>query len=517
MEFEYKTGPTVTESWNNINMVDKTWRLSRIQEELENLDFPLPPPPITSTHSLDRRRTSSRKEVSPPGPHGGSLRRQNDPSYRPEQEQHRPGVTTAAVVDTDKGPGIYDKVALRTEWNRKPSIEDEANEAVKKITEKYDSLGRNGMGLLKAYSESQQHRSKSCDSVLDRPEVTTEFHRPAVNSELLTTDGYRQDTVDSSIAPASIGADPSFPPPTTQDELTNASGIVTKLSGRLVSKSSNMSPMLRRLPTSEPPVTTPTSLRLEERGGLLTEVEVLQVEMFYRSHKSEVWVSQSTAHLHLGSVKITTSLTPEISDKKMKHSQHHQHQPIVSSELVENWKYIKMGVPVLLLDSGASRRDRKLYILLAEKGTGFTLWRDEMDHLSGYKSSTSVFHTMHLSGDHNKMAGFAFDDAHAAAEFLARWKAIASDPDDDILILSGKNKKRKKEEKKQKGKFNPPNKSAISTPCCFTHVTKLDRTDGMNILGTKGPRSATRDLKQLSSPVKMSRVSSLIPHETHKQ
>ena len=68
------------------------------------------------------------------------------------------------------------------------------------------------------------------------------------------------------------------------------------------------------------------------------------------------------------------------------------------------------------------------------------------------------------------MAGFAFDDGHAAAEFLTRWKSIACNPDDDILNLSGKSKKRKKEEKKQKGKFKPSQKkcyfcSMLLYPC----------------------------------------------------
>ncbi len=545
-----------------------TWRLSRIQEELEELDFPPPPPPIAHhTHSLDRRITRAKKglgnhvngeeEALTPGPHGGSLRRKVDVHGQ---------VADLKYQTEPSNQGIYDKVVIKPAVPTKPTPEQEG---LKKITEKYDSLGRNGMGLLKAYVESQQqrydqqqqqqqqqqqHRSRSFDSMLDcsadndvefrsppqnyqshtlggaasgnkEYRARTDIYGPAANDELTSACGYRTQLVSE----ASVGVDPSFPPPPTQDELTNASGIVTKAT--VATANMSPSPLLRRsLVAPTPPshasangavrvdamprnASAPASLQLQEKGGLLSESEVLQVEMFYRSHKTEVWVSQATAHLHLGSVKITTSLTPKVSDKKLKHSQQAQ-QPRISSELVENWKYVKIGVPVFLLDSGASRRDRKLYIILAEKGTGFTLWKDKMDHLSGYRASTSVFHTMHLSDDHNNMAGFAFDDARAASDFLSRWRAIASNPEDDILNLSGKNKKRKKDEKKQKGKFKLPQKSAISTPCCFTHVTKLDRTDGMNILGTKGPRSATRDLKQLTSPVKMSRVSSLIPQES---
>lgn len=67
---------------------------------------------------------------------------------------------------------------------------------------------------------------------------------------------------------------------------------------------------------------------------------------------------------------------------------------------------MKSGLLLLILDSGNNvRRHRKLYVALAEVGTGFTLWKDVVDYLSEYRLQETTFHTMHLSHDHNTLAG----------------------------------------------------------------------------------------------------------------
>ena len=77
-----------------------------------------------------------------------------------------------------------------------------------------------------------------------------------------------------------------------------------------------------------------------------------------------------------------------------------------SDNLQEDWEAVKSGLLLLILDSGNNkRRSRRLHIALAELGTGFTLWRDSMNHLSSYDECTSTFHTMRLSRDHNMLAG----------------------------------------------------------------------------------------------------------------
>ncbi|XP_050391111.1 uncharacterized protein LOC126810206 [Patella vulgata] len=176
------------------------------------------------------------------------------------------------------------------------------------------------------------------------------------------------------------------------------------------------------------------------------EHDLLQVEMFYRSHKTEVTVGKCLANLYFGSAKQTD---------------------------VEKWDFANTGIPLLVLDTGEHHRNRKLTFILAEKGTGFTLWKDSIDHLTKYSSPSSNFHTMHVSTDHTKLAGLSFDDTNAASEFFNFIQTITGDPEDDLLNLS-KKKKKKKEKKEKKPKFKPPKRSDISQPCCFVHVTKLE-------------------------------------------
>ncbi|ESO87184.1 hypothetical protein LOTGIDRAFT_97844, partial [Lottia gigantea] len=176
------------------------------------------------------------------------------------------------------------------------------------------------------------------------------------------------------------------------------------------------------------------------------EQDLLQVEMFYRSHKTEVTVGKCLANLYFG------------SEKKV--------------DNVEKWDFVNTGIPLLVLDTGEHHRHRRLTFILAEKGTGFTLWKDTIDHLTKYSSPSANFHTMHVSKDHSKLAGLSFDDTNAASEFYTFIQSIMENPDDELLALS-KKKKKKKEKKEKKPKFKPPKRSDISQPCCFVHVTKL--------------------------------------------
>ena len=180
----------------------------------------------------------------------------------------------------------------------------------------------------------------------------------------------------------------------------------------------------------------------------VTEQDLLQADTFYRSHKSEVFVCGCLANMYYGSVK--------------------------NSVANDEWTFSATGIPLLLLDTGEHHRVRKLFIILAEKGTGFTLWRDVIDNLTLYKTPNANFHTMHLSSDHTKLVGLSFDDANKAREFYGHIEKLTADPDDDLLKVGGGLKK-KKSMKDKKKKFKLPKKTEISQPCCFVHVTKLDR------------------------------------------
>ena len=186
----------------------------------------------------------------------------------------------------------------------------------------------------------------------------------------------------------------------------------------------------------------------------VNEQDLLQVETFYRSHKTEVYVCGCLANMYIGGMKSNLSN--------------------------DEWVFSSTGIPVLVLDTGAHVRERKLHIILAEKGTGFTLWKDVIDNLTRYRAPNTNFHTLHLSTDHSKLAGLSFDDAAAASEFLTHIQNLTSDPDDELLKIGKVKKKKSMKDKKHKVKL--PKKSEISQPCCFIHVTKLDRPTSMPAL-----------------------------------
>jgi hypothetical protein len=144
---------------------------------------------------------------------------------------------------------------------------------------------------------------------------------------------------------------------------------------------------------------------------------------------------------------------------------------------------------VIVFDKGDTRaRDkRQLQIILAERGTGFTLWRDVVDNLSDYKSIASTFQTLYISSDHRQMAGLSFDSHEAAANFLYQIETITSDPLNIALSAPKRDKlarkaaklaeKIRKSAEKEAAKQVRPKKCDISSPCLFQHVTSVDMTD----------------------------------------
>jgi len=108
---------------------------------------------------------------------------------------------------------------------------------------------------------------------------------------------------------------------------------------------------------------------------LLAESEVQAVELLLRSHKSAVYVCGCMANLYLTSTQLVDNGR--------------------SSRPEQNgWRLSRTGIPVLVFDSGlAKNRQRKrLGISLAERGSGFVLWSDTIDHLSNYRAYSSREH-----------------------------------------------------------------------------------------------------------------------------
>lgn len=145
-----------------------------------------------------------------------------------------------------------------------------------------------------------------------------------------------------------------------------------------------------------------------------------------------------------------------------------------------SWDLKFTGIPVVLYDSGETRsRDKpRIQILLVERGTCFALWRDTIDNLTSYKVSSQGFHTMCLSTDHTQLIGLSFDCSEAAQQLWSHIDRLTSDPEN--IRLSGPGN-RSKSARKQKHRPAPvrrlPDKSHISTPCCFEHITNVEVSD----------------------------------------
>nr|AEE61905.1 unknown [Dendroctonus ponderosae] len=180
--------------------------------------------------------------------------------------------------------------------------------------------------------------------------------------------------------------------------------------------------------------------------GHISELERQKVEAFFRGLKTQVFVSNSLANLY----------TKGPSD--------------------QDWQLKYTGIPVVILDCGESRaRDkRRIQIALAERGTCFMLWSDTIDNLSSYQVDGGSFHTMRYSSDHTIQAGFSFDTKPAAEEMWNHIEKLVACPENISLSTPGKKKRKEKKEKKP---LPLPSKSHISQPCCFQHITSVDKED----------------------------------------
>ncbi|XP_057336738.1 uncharacterized protein LOC130675208 isoform X2 [Microplitis mediator] len=207
----------------------------------------------------------------------------------------------------------------------------------------------------------------------------------------------------------------------------------------------------------------------ENRLEPVTQLEREQLETFFRGLKSQVFVCESLANLYLGSA--TQS---------------------------ERWDLRFTGIPVVVLDLGEtrSRSKRRIQILLAERGTCFTLWRETIDNLSSYKVSGPAFHTMCLSSDHTRLAGLSYDNSKAANDLWQHIERLVSCPENISLSVPGKKKKKQPPAKK----FVLPAKSNISQPCQFQHITSVDATDRSRYFSLQTLVPALNQLKHSIEP-----------------
>jgi len=93
----------------------------------------------------------------------------------------------------------------------------------------------------------------------------------------------------------------------------------------------------------------------------VSHIDRLRVEMFYRSHETDVYVCSSLADLFVGALR-----------------------PPSGGGAEGRWVHVHTGVPVWLLNSGRGRRRRELLVVVAERRTGLPLWHDRITYLSNY-------------------------------------------------------------------------------------------------------------------------------------
>lgn len=387
-----------------------------------------------------------------------------------------------------------------------------AKDAPLYISDKYEALNRlrleagfRAMSLADA-SKQQAVVGGSGDNLTDvtsaQKGYSPQTSRPQVPSSLPLSLRSNYQDGDSqhqrvSLTPTNNVTPITSPPPPTSSKSRDASPKVTAAS--VTSFDDSQQPSCGCGHQHQPAMTSPTAK--------LGDQTIAQVELFYRSRKTDVYVCPSYAHLYRGIVPPHPSMLTTIhangsgksgSGKKSK-------KGAAAQELVafpRDWTYVRTGVAVLLLETGTQgegssngkrglSNGARLSVLLAELGTGFLLWRNAFGCYTHYHAVQSNFHVMRLANDHTAFAGIAFEDPAAAGEFLQRIREFVArtgiGADTDAASASKKkspaaiakspstptsaSKRRKK-----------PKKSDISSPCCFSHVTSLNQSEGMLLL-----------------------------------
>ena len=149
----------------------------------------------------------------------------------------------------------------------------------------------------------------------------------------------------------------------------------------------------------------------------------------------------STPNLSFPTILSDTSLSPqEVSLIRSTYSSY-KTTCYISSSLVNlytstpssPWTLCYTGVPTLLLNYGGSwaRTQRGVHLVLAERGTGFALWKDRLDNLSCYTADMGdkLFHSLHYSKDHMVRVGLSWEEEKDAALFLDWVKDLTSSPE----------------------------------------------------------------------------------------
>lgn len=122
----------------------------------------------------------------------------------------------------------------------------------------------------------------------------------------------------------------------------------------------------------------------ESRLEPVSQMEREQLETFFRGLKSQVNGSSNASNTYK---YIPSRYSHLPSTRQVFVCESLANLYLGNASQTESWDLRFTGIPVVVLDLGEtrSRSKRRIQILLAERGTCFTLWRETIDNLSSYK------------------------------------------------------------------------------------------------------------------------------------
>jgi hypothetical protein len=200
-----------------------------------------------------------------------------------------------------------------------------------------------------------------------------------------------------------------------------------------------------------------TRSQTPHRLTILSPNDILKVESSYRSIGTQVYACRCLCDLYITTAERLAKL--------------------------EDWIFFQHGSPVWLLNSGTNpKRQSRLSLIIAEYGSGFPIWQDIINGQSDVKQAREQHITFRLS-DKVTLAVLRFDNLIASKEFFSYYISIRNDQRYKHLFSNGHNRSsscgsilRNKRKSQQH-----VNKSSISNPCQFQHITRLQVKDRVRL------------------------------------
>lgn len=216
----------------------------------------------------------------------------------------------------------------------------------------------------------------------------------------------------------------------------------------------------------------------------LTDEEVRQIELFYHGLRSHVYVCSCLAELYLPISMLPANEITSPSSTSGNGTTTGVGWKCGTDEL----RFIVAGIPVWLVnDRSASHADRHqsdpstISIILAEKGTGFSLWKHAVRSWQLYRRVDQTFYVIHPppTGDTGRppfVAGLNFFEIAASNHFHDSLRTLMMSDNMGSLTRSTARMSKNALSAADKGRQRLAlPKSSISSPCLFAHVTNVDK------------------------------------------